>query len=379
MEEKNIIQHNLEKEKKLIDLLGYNLIGPDNNNRWIILDENNNEVGFIQYKKLHNGNKKEGVAKIFGYHTIIDSKDIACEFTREANDKNGSIMTDIDYNYKIDIKKDNEKTDHIELSMGKFPCITMWSKEYGFINFSVDGLQLYLNYKSKTDNFNIEEILIYSNIGDKDYKNDEYTYQLRYCKKDLELSDFNAKGRTSREIRGVSVDDRFMVIETTWINDKFRNQKRNIVDGNVKEMAIKHQMGIDCFNHFRYLINKILPFKKDLIETMLTDDIIARNGLDIFISPLEKEISKEDENSQSKLARREGAIKLGLKISDYPGEKTRQLQPEFKIQKSPEPGNTIPSHNRFFHHGLANALRQGGPWDDEKMHIEEHSQKTLKK
>lgn len=289
MEEKNIIQHNLEKEKKLIDLLGYNLIGPDNNNRWIIIDENNNKVGFIQYKKLHNANKKEGVAKIFGYHTSINSKDITCEFTREANDKNGSIITDIDYNYKIDIKKDNEKTDHIELSMGKYPCLTMWSKKYGFINFSVDGLQLYLNYKSKTDNFNIEEILIYSNIGDKDYKHDEYTYQLRYCKKDLELSDFNDKGRTSREISGVSVDDRFMVIENTWVNGNHRYQKRNFVDGNVKEMAIKHQMGIDCFNHFRYFINKILPFKKDLIETMLTDDIIARNGLDIFFPDYENE------------------------------------------------------------------------------------------
>lgn len=59
-------------------------------------------------------------------------------------------------------------------------------------------------------------------------------------------------------------------------------------------------------------------------------------------------------------------MKLGLKLSDYPGENTHTIQPEFKIRMTPEPGNTVPSHNRFFHHGLANALRQGGPWKTKK-------------
>ena len=54
-----IIEHNLEEEKRLIELLGYSLLGPDGSNRWIILDENQNQVGHIQYKKMYNGNSKK--------------------------------------------------------------------------------------------------------------------------------------------------------------------------------------------------------------------------------------------------------------------------------------------------------------------------------
>ena len=57
-ERKNSIQlkeiNNVEHEKKLLELLGYNLIGPDKSNRWLVVDENSSQVGFIQYKKLFN-------------------------------------------------------------------------------------------------------------------------------------------------------------------------------------------------------------------------------------------------------------------------------------------------------------------------------------
>ena len=76
----NLIQHNLEKEKRLIELLGYNLVGPNGSNRWLILDGNQNQVGYIQYKKLCNGNSKKGYSKIFGYHTFINSSNIVYEF-----------------------------------------------------------------------------------------------------------------------------------------------------------------------------------------------------------------------------------------------------------------------------------------------------------
>ena len=61
------IQHNLEYEKRLIELLGYSLVGPNSSNRFFIVDENQNEVGYIQYKKLYSGNLKKGYSKIFGY------------------------------------------------------------------------------------------------------------------------------------------------------------------------------------------------------------------------------------------------------------------------------------------------------------------------
>ncbi len=35
----NLINHDIEHERKLIDALGYNLIGPDNYNKWLITDK----------------------------------------------------------------------------------------------------------------------------------------------------------------------------------------------------------------------------------------------------------------------------------------------------------------------------------------------------
>ena len=61
------MQHNLEKEIRLVELLGYNIVGPDGSNRWLIVDEEQNKVGYIQYKKLYNGNPKKGYTTVFGY------------------------------------------------------------------------------------------------------------------------------------------------------------------------------------------------------------------------------------------------------------------------------------------------------------------------
>ena len=52
-----------------MELLGYNLIGPNGSNCWIIVDENQQQVGYIQYKKLYGGNTKKGHPKEFGYVT----------------------------------------------------------------------------------------------------------------------------------------------------------------------------------------------------------------------------------------------------------------------------------------------------------------------
>ena len=108
----SLIQHNIEKEEKLIKLLGYRLVGPSVANRWLIIDKNQNQVGFIKYNK-------------FSYHTFIDSNNIFWDYTRSINDKNG--------NYEFDIKRDNQVNDRVEINMGEYPSLTIFSKEYGFM------------------------------------------------------------------------------------------------------------------------------------------------------------------------------------------------------------------------------------------------------
>ena len=99
---------NIESEEKLIKMLGYNLKGPDNSNRWIITDKDHENVGFIQYKKLHKKNSPKGLEAIYGYHTEINSKDIYFSKTRKE--------TDTDFKYEFSIKREDECLDSIELN-----------------------------------------------------------------------------------------------------------------------------------------------------------------------------------------------------------------------------------------------------------------------
>ena len=283
----NLIQHNLEKEKRLIELLGYNLVGPNGSNRWLILDGNQNQVGYIQYKKLCNGNSKKGYSKIFGYHTFINSSNIVYEFSKKLNDKDEKILNGTNDSYSFDIKRDNQETDHVEMIVGDFSSLTIWSEKYGFIHFNVGYEGLYLNFKSKTDNFNIEEVLIYKNIGNEYHANKEYVYQIKYCKKDLELSGNNSKGRTIQEISGTQYcydENQLRIAEKIWVDGELRTNRKSVVEGTVEEMAIKHQMGIDCFSHFRFLINQIIPFNKDVISVIVNENKIKQGNLSIFFS-----------------------------------------------------------------------------------------------
>ena len=287
------MQHNLENEKRLVELLGYSIVGPDGSNRWLIVDENQNQVGYIQYKKLHNGNSKKGYVKVFGYHTFIDSPSISCEFSRRLNDKEGNIHDSIDGYYVFDIKRDNRETDHVEMNIRNYLLLNIWSKEYGFIDFHIDFKGLYLNFKSKTDNFNIEEVLIYKNVDNEYHYDKEYMYQISYCNKAHELSD--DKYRTTRVINGIQHyydKKKLRIYERKWVGGKLRTYKNSVVEGTVEEMAAKHQMGIDCFSHFRFLINQIIPFNEDVISVIINDDRIKESNLSIFFPDYEKEISE---------------------------------------------------------------------------------------
>ncbi len=279
------LDHTIEKERKLIEMLGYHFIGPDHNYRWIITDKNLNQVGYIQFKKLRNGNKKKGIPKIFGYETFIDSPTFTTHFTRESNDENGNLIEDDEYHYSFDVKRKNGELDHVEMSCGDFPSITMWSKKYGFISFHIGCQGMYLNFKSKTEHFNIEEILVCQNADEEHHANKEYTYQIRNCDKSIELVDDQPMGRTSREISGVQAYDdpnHLKVSLRTWKNGALRYRRDDQVDGTIEEMIQKHQMGLDCFSHFRHHLNHILPFKKDVMSSMVRKDIVDQERLSIF-------------------------------------------------------------------------------------------------
>ncbi len=284
------IKHNIDYEKRFIELLGYSLVGPNGSNCWIILDENKKQVGYIQYKKMYNGNLKKGDSEIFGYYTFIDSSIIRYEYPRKLNDKEGNIIDSNDTDYFFGIKRDYPEYDYVTMNIGEFPSLTVDSKKYGNIDFKVDRHGLYLKFNSLTEKFNIEEKLVYQNIGDEYHHYKEYDYQIRNCKKGIELD--NIKGSISRKIRGTNwgnEEDQVMVQEITWVYGNIRKFKVYVVQGTVEEMATKNKMGIDFFNHFRFLINKIIPFKEEIISLMINENMAEQYNLLMFLPEYNKE------------------------------------------------------------------------------------------
>lgn len=276
--------HNIDYERRFVELLGFHLVETDHPDYWQIFNNCNCCVGHVEFKKLYKGSKKRKQQPIYGYHTVINTPMISSDNKRSLTDGFGHDESEYAH-FSFDVLK-GDKKGHANIDMGLFPGITVWSENYGFMEFNIDPSHMYLNYKSRTDNFNLEEILVFKNRVTDHRESQEYVYQLRSCKKNYELSDDKPAGRTSREISGVhsyyDEDGILKVSERTWVHGHLRNKRDSVVAGTVEEMAEKHEMGIDCLNHFRAHIKKVLPIRKDIMSTIVSDDIIQEGNFQVF-------------------------------------------------------------------------------------------------
>lgn len=292
------IEHNIEKEERLINLLGYHLSGPDASNRWIIWDsaEKNETYGFIQYKKLHGGQQSKGIPKVFGYYMLINSPKIKCGFTRELRGDNYSNEYDV---YKLEItNRSKDDVDYVELMMGNHPSIIVRSAKYGYIDFHIDHTgMLCVSFGSSTENYNLKEVIHFSNKENSKY----YVYHLEYCKKNHQLSDTNPKWKTTREIRGVEVEKNKLALSSrTWVHGHLRMNEACTVSGTLEEMITMHEMGKDAFKHFRSIIKKIIPGKGDILSKIVTQNIIEGYDLSIFFSDSKKSVNKDKQKALNK-------------------------------------------------------------------------------
>lgn len=253
----------IKQEIVFLELFGYSYTKQKNDYRWIIGDENHNEIGSIQLEKRKNEVTKEDE---YLFHTIIDSSLISCDFSR-------NITSEDDYgNYIFKVKRKDEKEDEVTLRLGKYSRLYLDSEEYGPLQFNVFYKGIHLDFYSKTDNHLFHEILTYYN----DPENQEYSYEIRYCDKDNNAS--NEKDN-SIIISGLYTNkmnnpNEILLKEEEIREGKVARQKEEIVNGTIEELAKRHGMGINSFKHFRNLINDIVPMKKDLITTMLSKETI---------------------------------------------------------------------------------------------------------
>ncbi len=256
----------MNSEIKFIELLNYELVGPDNSNRCVILDENKNNIGYIQKKKIHNKNIKKNLPAVYGYITNIDSDLIKLSRTRKIESQNNLYSSNHDY-YEFEIKVSETEYANIRLDMGELNrSITIWSEEYGYINFEVTKERLFLNYKSETDNYNIEETVI---VEDNKMSN-SYTYDISYCNKDCDIDNQSKSLSIMFKKEKYNVATPLIIRQLEFKNNMSGEDYCMKCEGTIEESILKHEMGLDSLNHFKYLMNKIIPLIniEDLISSL---------------------------------------------------------------------------------------------------------------
>lgn len=271
----------IKQEIAFLELFGYSYTKQKNDYRWIIGDENHNEIGSIQLEKRKNEVTKEDE---YLFHTIIDSSLISCDFSR-------NIASENDYgNYIFKVKRQDETEDEVTLRLGKYSRLYIDSEEYGPLQFNVFYKGIHLDFYSKTDNHLFHEILTYYN----DPENQEYSYEIRYCDKDNNAS--NEKDNSiiisGLYTKGMNNANEILLKEEEIREGKVARQEEEIVKGTIEELAKRHGMGINSFKHFQNLINDIVPMKKSLITTMLSKETVEELNLLPFFPNQEKQKKK---------------------------------------------------------------------------------------
>lgn len=259
----------MQKELTLLGLLGYALhIDYMKNICFIIKDGEN--VGTIKYKKLHNKNKKKDLPAIYGYEVDIESDKISCHYTRKDGEN--------DLYYEFDILDNGIKHSHVELSLDNSISLNIWNEKYGFFDFSLDKEHIYFSFPSKTNNLNVKETVSYGFCDDNVNSNaKEYYYQIDVSKGENILHLSTNPDTISLQISGkdyieeYSVD-RVDICQRKFIGNKLTSANQVRVIGTASDMLKKHKMGIDSFNHFRYLLDKILPFEKEFVEYLISNN-----------------------------------------------------------------------------------------------------------
>ena len=274
---------NIDYEKKFIYLLGYTIGEKDNSNRWIIYDENNTPVGFIQYKKLKCKDIKRNIPAKYGYYTVIEKDDLKFTKSRYENNNN-SLINDYSFYIENDIL--------CELMLEDINSLTISSKKYGFISFGLDKNSLNFNYKRTTENFNIEEYVQISTLPDCE----TFIYNLNFTDKnnDVQFGHNNIKSFSISIAKdNLLKEDQLRVRILSFNNNVLKNQEEYIVKGEVKEAIEKLELANISFNYLRSFLKDILPFKEDIIAFMFNNIEISQENLLLLFSQSEEELKRK--------------------------------------------------------------------------------------
>ncbi len=303
------MEHNLETEEWLLDLLGYSKV-QTKKNQWTIFDENGTNVGYIIYDRAISDRKKKGEAAVYCYYTHIKSSTVNYDASRRVNDKQGNFLPQ-ENSYTIFLNGEGEKcrplyretSGFLEINRGKNPYIKLQHDRYPDrivrdsdfnAEVEIDDGKLFVFVGSTTEHFATEEELTFANP-----KDGEAIYSYQIASSDINWDPFFAPVHfeTVRSISGRKKKNSALEIDIETKSRDIITLKeiprfsRFIKDDNatIEDIARENEMGQICLKHAIALFNKRLPFKKDLLSLLITEEVIKDNNLEVFFQIPEKE------------------------------------------------------------------------------------------
>ena len=282
------IMINYDKEERILKLLGYHIKYSSNHTYLSILDEAEQEVGKII---IDQSDIETPIPErtILDYETCIEKDGIKYVMNIKRNGL-GEELSKMPNNYNIDVIKGEEKTDSINIGLNTYPFINLRhyenDKSYD-TNFSIrnQGFQLYM--EGKTQNYNTLETIGYVNDSSL-HGEKQYSYTIEYAKKDVDEKDYDSYRVITRNITATEKHEKIKLENATWRGNIKVKDEPYILDGKIEDVALKNEMGIDSFNHFRYRLNTTLPLCGDVLTALISKETIEENNLSRIIEREEK-------------------------------------------------------------------------------------------
>lgn len=267
----------IESEVRFLNLFGYRVIGPDDNSRYMVVDEKGVDIGFIQKKKIND--EKNNSSAQFGYYTQIKSDRIQCQNIRRQDDSN-----DTSYQFIL------QNNDQVSICLGQNPYLTIHSKKYGHIHFSMSKNKIVMNCDRKTACAHLEETIFIQSSEKKKV----YEFCISSCSKNKKMA--NAKNRITYHVgflHDSSYDENHISVhELHWKGNTITKDQTAIVNGTIEEVIQKSQTGHQVFQYFSNTIHQLLPFRWNILEGIDLKNAFCLLLSDDAKAPYQKSIGK---------------------------------------------------------------------------------------
>lgn len=261
------MEFNISQEINFLSLFDYRIInlGLGRNLEWTIVDTNNNQSGFISRRRYR---LKDGKLT-WGYYTFFTGYNFVSKNIRLENEENKT--------YSVLYTNKNNKDIRLNVNLGTNPSLAINDGNQNLAYLDVSNNEVKLSFDMDTSENKVRQSILYQGADNslEDIRGDKsYVYELSYFPK----KGPKAGEKISRACSFSQINENLLYyINTSKDGDKAVNKRQlKLLDGTVERALIQHKDGIRAIRYFQHRVIEFYPFKKDIVEIMLSSSEIGQ-------------------------------------------------------------------------------------------------------